>query len=140
MSQFIVRYDLKLIEQKVDMISVNFSIFRFAPAHFMGGTFCSCHRLKKRNFEKWFGLLRVVPICDICKKDFFDAYLEKQGKMFCVCYHYKAIYKLVVYCCNTTKKIVPIFCQVSLQMPHPISLRRRPENCNILPRFVMQCF
>ena len=52
MSQFIVRYDLKLIEQKVDMISVNFSIFRFAPAHFMGGTFCSCHRLKKRNFEK----------------------------------------------------------------------------------------
>ena len=73
-------FNMKLIKPKFDMFSVNFSTFRFAPAHFMGGTFCSCHRLKKRNFEKWFGLLRVVPICDICKKDFFDAYLEKQRK------------------------------------------------------------
>ena len=131
---------MKPVKPKFDMFSVNFSIFRFAPAHFMGGTFCSCHRSKKRNFEKWFGLLSSTYLWYMQKR-FFWRLLRKTGKkMFCVCYHYKAIYKLVVYCCNTTKKIVPIFCQVSLQMPHPISLRRRPENCNILPRFVMQCF
>ena len=45
-------FNMKLIKPKFDMFSVNFSTFRFAPAHFMGGTFCSCHRLKKRNFEK----------------------------------------------------------------------------------------